>query len=181
MTIIEELAKGYMTAPAYEAPLSLLREFRQFVIDLAKVELQGVNFEYVDYQPYFRGPDLCLNDIKADFEQGNVKISAQYNESDLLGKDVNLIYRCIHERHHVKLDVDFGWEGECAIAAHIMSFTDNLFFKQLLFSEGLGQVAVRLHTGEFPDYQKVVLFDEEVIHCMEKTMKNVRNIRCQNH
>ena len=39
-------------------------------IDLAQVELQGMNFQYVDFQPYFRGPELSLEDLYADVNQG---------------------------------------------------------------------------------------------------------------
>ena len=165
---IEDIARHYIAAPAYEVPSSVVKSFRQFVIDLAQVELQGMNFQYVDFQPYFRGPELSLEDLYADVNQGNMLICNQFNESELLGPEINMIYRCIHEMHHVKLNVDFGWEGECATFAHIMSFTDNLLFKQILFSEILGQVAVRLYGGEFPEHQKVVLFEQDVLHCLRQ-------------
>jgi hypothetical protein len=45
-----------------------------------------------------------------------------------------------------------------------MSFTNNLLFKQIIFSETIGQVAVRLSQGEFPTHQKVVLFEPDVLH-----------------
>jgi hypothetical protein len=51
--------------------------------------------------------------------------------------------------HHIKLNVDFGWKGECATAFHLMSFTNNLLFKQIIFSETIGQVAVRLSQESF--------------------------------
>ncbi len=166
--IIEDIARHYMAAPAYQAPSDLLRNFRQFIIDLAQVELSGLNIQYVDFQPYFRGAELCLEDLSTDVNQGNLLISTQFNESELLGSEINMIFRCIHEMHHVKLNVDFTWQGECASARHIMSFTDNLLFQQLLFSEVLGQSAVCLYTGQFLERQKVVLFDQDVLHCLSK-------------
>jgi hypothetical protein len=159
---IQDIARHYIAAPAYEVPSSVIQGFRQFIIDLAQVELQGINFRYVDFQPYFRGPELCLDDIHADVERGKLLISTQFNESDLLGPEINMILRCIHEMHHIKLNVDFSWQGECAAARHMMSFTDNLLFQQILFSEFLGQSAVCLYRGEFPEDQKVVLFDQNV-------------------
>lgn len=165
---IEDIAKYYIAAPAYEVPSEVVRNFQQFVIDLAQVELHGMDCQFVDFQPYLKGTELCLQDIYADVNQGRLLISRQFNESDLLNPEVNLIFRCIHDLHHVKLNLDFSWQGECASARHIMSFTDNFLFQQLLFSEILGQSAVCLHKGEFPA-QKVVLFEQEVIHRLVKT------------
>lgn len=164
---IEDIARHYITSPAYEVPSSIIKNFRQFIIDLAQVELQGIDFQYVDFDPYYRGAELCLEDIYADYNQGKMMISTQFNNSELLGPDINMIFRCIHEIHHLKLNVDFGWQGECATARYIMSCTNNLLFKQILFSESIGQVSVRLDQGEFLGYQKIVLFSPEVIQKFE--------------
>jgi hypothetical protein len=71
--------------------------------------------------------------------------------------------------HHAKLKLDFGWQGECASARHIISLTDNLLFQQLLLSEILGQSAVCLYQGHFPEHQKVVLFEPEVLRALGKS------------
>ena len=168
---IEKIARHYMTAPAYEVPFSVIQNFRQFIIDLAQVELQGIDFKYVDFDPYYRGAELCLEDIYADYSQGKMMISTQFNNSALLGPDINMIFRCIHEIHHIKLNVDFGLQGESVTARHIMSFTNNLLFKQILFSESIGQVSVRLVQGEFLEHQKIVLFSPEVIQDFESSSK----------
>lgn len=159
---IEDIARHYIDSPAYEVPSSVVKSFRQFLVDLAQVEIQGIDFQFVEFEPYFRGPELCLEDIYDDYNQGKLLITRLFNTSELLGPEVNLIFRCIHEIHHIKLNVDFGWQGECATAFHLMSFTNNLLFKQIIFSETIGQVAVRLDQGEFPKHQKVVLFDPAV-------------------
>jgi hypothetical protein len=161
---IEDIARHYAASPGYDMSSSVVKNFRQFIIDLAQVELQGIDFQYVDFEPYFRGPELSLEDIHADVSQGKMLVTRLFNNSELLGSEINLIFRCIHEMHHIKLNVDFGWEGECATAFHLMSFTNNLLFKQIIFSETLGQVAVRLIQGEFPKHQKVVLFEPDVLH-----------------
>ena len=160
---IKDIAWHYITAPAYEVASSVKKNFRQFVTDLAQVELQRINLQYVDFQPYLREQELCREDIRADVNQGKLLISTQFNESELLGSEINWIFRGIHDMHHVKLNVDFSWQGECASARHILSFTDNLLFKQLLFSEILGQSAVCFYTGQFPEHQKVVLFEPDVL------------------
>lgn len=162
--IIEDIAKHYLASPAYEVPSSVKSDFRQFIVNLAQVELQGINIEYVDFQPYIRGLELCSEELYADVNQGKLLISTQFNESDLLSPEINLLFRSIHDVHHAKLKVNFSWQGECASARHIMSFTDNPLFQQLLFSEILGQSAVCLYTGKFPEHQKVVLFDPSVLH-----------------
>ena len=169
---IELIAQHYIAAPAYEVPSDLVKNFRQFVIDLAQVELQGINLQYVDFQPYLKGQELCREDMHADVNQGNLLISTQFNESNLLGSEINLIFRAIHDMHHVKLKANFSWQGECASTRHIMSFTDNFLFQQLLFSEILGQSAVCLYTGQFPEDQKVVLFDRDVLHCLSRGIGN---------
>jgi hypothetical protein len=161
---IEDIAKRYIAAPAYEVPYAVVMNFRQFILDLAQVELQGINCHYVDRQPYLRGQTLCLDDIRADVNQGHLLVSTQFNESTLLGPMVNLVFRAIHDMHHAKLNVDFSWQGECASTRHIMSLTHNFLFQQLLFSEILGQSAVCLYTGRFPDEQKIVLFEQEILH-----------------
>ena len=165
---IEQIARYYIATPAYEVPISVKIAFRQFIIELAQVELQEVKFQYVDFQPYFRGPNLCLEDIYVDFNRGQLAISAQFNQSDLLGPEVNLIYRCIHEIHHLKLRAGFDWEGEVKTAVHLMSFTRSCLFQQIIFSECIGQVAVCLHEGKFLEYQKVVLFEPEVLEQLTK-------------
>ena len=160
---IEDIARHYVASPGYDMSSSVVKSFRQFIIDLAQVELPGIDFQYVDFEPYFRGPELSLEDIHADVHQGKMLVTRLFNNSDLLGPEINLIFRCIHEMHHIKLNVDFGWKGECTTAFHLMSFTNNLLFKQIIFSETIGQVAVRLHQGEFPTHQKVVLFEPDVL------------------
>lgn len=164
---IEDIARHYLSSPTYEVPSSVVKIFRKFIIDLAQVELEGIDFKYVDFDPYYRGGELCLEDICADYNQGQMMISTQFNNSKLLGPDVNMIFRCIHEIHHIKLNVDFGLQGECATARYLMSFTNNLLFKQILFSESIGQVSVRLDQGEFLEYQKIVLFPSDVIQDFE--------------
>lgn len=165
---IEKVAQHYLTAPAYEVPYFIRRRFRQFVIDLAQVELQGLNCKYVDFQPYLRGNEVCQEEIYRDYNQGNLLVSTLFNESDLLGSEINMIFRCIHDVHHIKANVDFSWQGECASARHIISLTDNILFQQILFSEILGQSAVCLAQGHFPEHQKVVLFEEDVLQSLQK-------------
>ncbi|HAJ64305.1 MAG TPA: hypothetical protein DCP31_37940 [Cyanobacteria bacterium UBA8543] len=158
---IEDIARYYIATPAYKIPSELARNFQRFIIDLAQVELQGINCQYVDFQPYLRGQEVCLEDIRADVNRGSLLVSTQFNESNLLGRQANMIFRCIHDMHHVKLNADFSWQGECASTRHFMSLTDNFLFKQLLFSEILGQSAVYLYDGQFPEHQKVVLFEQD--------------------
>lgn len=159
----ETIAQYYLSAPAYEVPSDIAKDFQQFIIDLAQVELQDVRCHYVDFQPYLIGTELSREAMQADVNSGNLLISNQFNESELLGSEINLIFRSIHDLHHVKLDVDFSWEGECASARYIMSLTDNILFKQLLFSEILGQSSVCLSTGTFPEDQKIVLFERDIL------------------
>lgn len=162
---IEDIARYYMATSAYEIPFDQVINFQKFIIDLAQIELQGINCQYVDFQPYLRGEEVCLEDIQADVNQGNLLISTQFNESDFLDQEINMIFRCIHDMHHVKLNADFSWQGELASTRHFMSLTNNFLFKQLLFSEILGQSAVYLYSGQFPSHQKVVLFEQDVLRC----------------
>jgi hypothetical protein len=157
-----------MAAPDDEVSSERVKNFRQFIIDLAQVELQEINLQYVDFQPYLRRQALCFADMHADVNQGKLLISTQFNQSELLGSEINLIFRAIHDIHHVKLNADFNWQGECASTRYIMSLTDNILFQQLLFSEILGQSAVCLYTGQFPEHQKVVLFEREILQGLAK-------------
>ncbi|MEQ9235013.1 hypothetical protein [Coleofasciculus sp. E2-BRE-01] len=172
---LEDIARYYIDTPAYDLSPSVVKGFRQFIVDIAQVELQGIEFQYVDFFPYMKGTELSLEHIYRDYNQGKLMITTQFNNSDLLGSDINLIFRCIHEIHHIKLNVGFDLEGEFATAVHLIEKTDNLLFKQILFSESLGQIAVRLCQGKFPDDQKVVLFEPEVLHCLKKEWKSLLN------
>lgn len=160
---IGDIARHYIASPGYDVPSSVVKRFRQFILDLAQVELQGIDFQFVQFEPYFRGSELSLQDIHDDVAQGKLLVTRLFNNSELLGPEVNLIFRCIHEMHHIKLNVDFGWQGECATALHLMSFTNNHLFKQILFSESIGQVAVRIDQGDFLEEQKIVLFPPEIL------------------
>lgn len=165
---LETIAQYYLSSPAYEVPSGIASNFQQFILDLANVELQGITCQYVDFQPYFTGSELSREAMQADVSSGNLLISTLFNESELLGPEINLIFRSIHDVHHVKLNVDFSWEGECASTRHIMSLTDNILFKQILFSEILGQSAVCLSTGTFPEDQKIVLFEPEILQSLNQ-------------
>ncbi|MGB7444474.1 MAG: hypothetical protein WA919_25700 [Coleofasciculaceae cyanobacterium] len=160
---IQELAEYYVIAPNYQIPSLVVSDLRQLILELGQTELQGIEINYVDFIPYLNGSELSLEEVFADFNRGKLMITTQFNESDLFGSEVNLIFRAIHEVHHLKLNVGFDWEGEFATAVHLISLTDNLLFKQILFSETIGQVAVRMHTGRFPYPQKVVLFELQVL------------------
>ena len=160
---IREIAEYYITAPDYQIPSWVVSDLRQLIVDLAETELQRIEVKYVDFIPYLNGSKLSLEEVFADFHQGRMMITTKFNESDLFGSETNLIFRAIHEVHHLKLNVGFEWEGELACAVHLLSLTDNLLFKQILFSETVAQVAVRLHTGKFPYPQKVVLFEPRVL------------------
>jgi hypothetical protein len=54
-----------------------------------------------------------------------------------------------------------------------MSLTKNFLFQQLLFSEILGQSAVCLYTGMFPDEQKVVLFEPTILHHLMHSLEEL--------
>jgi len=172
---IEDIARYYIDTPAYDLSPSVVKGFRQLIVDLAQVELQGIEFQYVNFFPYMKGTELSLEHIYRDYDAGKLMITTQFNNSELLGPDINLLFRCIHEVHHIKLNVGFDLAGEFATAVHLIEKTDNLLFKQILFSESLGQIAVRLCQGKFPDYQKVVLFEPEVLHCLKKEGKSLLN------
>ncbi len=161
---VEETARYYLDAPEYFPSENVKRGFREFVQKLARVKTQGIRVQYVDYEPYFQSGKLCLDNVRADLAGGNLLISKLFNDSDLLGPDANLQYRAVHEIHHVELKVGFNWLGECAIADHHMSLTDNLLFRQLIFSEVVGQVAAFFYNRGFPPIepgkkQKLVLYD----------------------
>ena len=165
---IEDIARYFLATPAYEVSPDLVIKFQKFIMDIAQVELQAIDCQYVDFQPYLSGQNVCIEEIQADINRGILLISTRFNESALLGSEINLIFRAIHDIHHAKLNADFSWQGESASTRHFLSLTDNFLFKQLLFSEILGQSAVYLYNGQFPEHQKIVLFEQEVLSCLDK-------------
>ena len=67
---IDGIARHYIDSPGDKLPSSVVKRFRQFIIEIAQVELQGIDCQYVDFVPYMKGAELCLQDIHADFNQG---------------------------------------------------------------------------------------------------------------
>jgi hypothetical protein len=97
-----------------------------------------------------------LDDMKHDYLTNNtLRISTDFNDSKLFGKECNLKNRAVHDFLHIILDAKFTFEGELKVFKHTAKLMSP-DFKKVLFSEYVMQTAYTVHFGEFPE-QKIIL------------------------
>ena len=109
---------------------------------------------YVYGQPY-----SSYEEMAAKFKKTRVlEISVDYNNPIVLTPAANLLFRALHDSHHLLLDASFSWEGELTACRYFCSLTKNPIFHRILFSEIILQAAAYFVLGgQFPDEQKLVL------------------------
>ena len=116
---------------------------------------KGITFEFVDYEPYQDYGEMLYK-----FRKNNhLLVSTLHNES-IFDKETNLLFRAVHDMHHIEYRAGFDFSGELFCARYFM----NSFFRlehqleerQILFSEIALQAAFALYYGEFALEQKVV-------------------------
>ncbi|CAD5980729.1 hypothetical protein PCC9214_04696 [Planktothrix tepida] len=109
--------------------------------------------EYIAGQPYQSAAEMT-EDVRLT---GVLKISTDFNDPVVLSREDNLLYRAIHDSHHILGGWDFSWEGELAACQYFCSLTNNRLYHRILFSELILQAAAYLYLGDFPQEQKLVL------------------------
>lgn len=125
--------------------------FRNFVKKVAKLEVKqaGVEVRYVEGQPYDNADEM-REDVKLG---GMLKISTDFNTSELLPGQLNLDFRTAHDLHHCQTeDCNFELWGECcAFAKFAARANGDAALINILFSEIVAQTCYLRIFGEFPD------------------------------
>jgi hypothetical protein len=135
----------------------LVENFRLFVANVAAYEVDKakVTVSYVDYEPYANADNM-----RADIRYNKrLLISTLFNDSPLLGEDYNLKFRVAHDLHHSQTEnCNFSLFGEVCAFTKFCAYTlpHQQTFRQILFSEIVGQVCYLRRYGVFPK-QKTVL------------------------
>lgn len=168
-TLIKELGELYNNTPNQLNQLSAAQVVVIREIITAEYEKIRLNHEVV-----FESGNKDLEDfdkIKARLQKtGVLAISSDFNNSDLLGKEVNLHFRAWHDYLHITNDFPFGFEGEFnTFLRHIDGYEDVAGFVEVFFSEVVLQTAYFETYGEFYEEQKMVLpHYQYVSKCIER-------------
>lgn len=109
---------------------------------------------FVDEEPY---QDYeAMSEVMSS--TGVLYIWNGYPETPAMSAGTNLLFRAIHDYHHIQLAAPFSLEGEARTAHHIAGMTDDDLFKQVFQSEILLRSAHYIAYGVHPlDYRVVLL------------------------
>lgn len=113
-----------------------------------------VDVRFQDGNPY-ENVDQLSKDIRGN---GIMLISRDHNDSKLLGDEVNLMFRAIHDYLHYVLQAPFNAEGEIKVYKLQKKLHESEISKQILFSEVVLQACYAEYFGKFAEVQKVVLY-----------------------
>lgn len=122
----------------------IAREYR-------KLLESGLNIILCDDDPY---PDYAA--MREDYlKHHRLKVFTGGTSSPLLSDQLNVVFRAVHDAHHLQVDADFTLEGEIKVFQHVASLTHSHTLKKLFFSEIVLQAATFYATGTFPE-QRIV-------------------------
>lgn len=128
------------------------RELITFIArEYGKLLSSGLNIILCDDDPY-SGYDEMRHDMMHNWR---LKVYTGGTSSPLLSDQLNIMFRAVHDAHHIIADADFSLEGEIKAFQHIASLTHNETLKRLFFSEIILQAATFYATGSFPE-QRIV-------------------------
>lgn len=145
-----------ITSPALREPVTpqLLTDARNWLqVELGALVAQG-------YWPEFVGRDSPLPESLAGFYQNRtngqtrpVPITSQHNGPHPVWSPLeNLLFRFVHDGHHYQIGAGDAFAGELAVAHHVLTpaVRKNGALARFLASEIIGQAAVTITTGAFP-------------------------------
>ena len=119
--------------------------------------LQWLNLSYEAIAPQVRytdwdvSPDVFVSHWET---YGELLISRANSDHPFFTVADNCRFRAVHDMHHILTGCRFDWEGELATYQYAAQFAPRPIL-WILRSEILGQAAVAITTGAFPE-QKLV-------------------------
>ena len=119
--------------------------------------LQWLNLSYgaIAHQVRYTDSDVSPEEFVLHWETyGQLLISRANSDHPFFSLADNCRFRAVHDMHHILTGCRFDWEGELATYQYAAQSAPRLI-RWILRSEILGQAAVAITTGSFPE-QKLV-------------------------
>jgi hypothetical protein len=111
----------------------------------------GITVILSEDDPY-SGYDEMMEDVLL---YRRLKVYIGGTDSPILTHHQNVMFRAVHDYHHVLAGADFTIGGEIKAFQHVARLTDNQTLKRFFFSEIVLQAATFYATGSFPK-QRIV-------------------------
>lgn len=146
------LAASYISGADLKVSVHYRRDLVSLIArEYGKLLSSGLDIILCDDDPY-SGYDEMREDY---LKHHRLKIYTGGTSSPLLSDQLNIMFRAVHDAHHLHIDADFTLEGEIKAFQYVASLTHSHTLKKLLFSEIVLQAATFYTTGEFPE-QRIV-------------------------
>ena len=111
-----------------------------------------LDIQFVEHDPY-KDLEQMSGHIT---ESGCMFVSKLNNESQLLPKELNLMFRAVHDYFHYLLQQEFDFKGELNVYKATKFLHKSDIGKRILYSEIVLQAAYCTYFGEFGK-QKVII------------------------
>lgn len=146
------LAASYINDADLKVSVHDRRDLISFIArEYGKLLSSGLDIVLCDDDPY-----SGYDEMRRDYLQNHrLKVFTGGTSSPLLSDQLNIMFRAVHDAHHLQVDADFSLEGEIKAFRHVASMTHSHTLKKLFFSEIVLQAATFYTTGEFPE-QRIV-------------------------
>lgn len=152
MPTINALAHSYIQDPDLILSDHDRADLIRFVAHEYKRLIQsGLNVVLCDDDPY-----SSFGEMLADYQHNfRLRVYTGGTSSPLLSDQLNIMFRAVHDAHHLMIGADFTMEGEIQAFKHAASLVHNSTLRKLFFSEIVLQAATFYATDAFPQ-QRIV-------------------------
>lgn len=146
------LAHSYFSDPELQLSVHDGRDLVSFILrEYAALIGTGINIILCDDDPY-----SDHDAMRQDFLQNRtLKVYTGGTSSPLLSDAHNIMFRAVHDAHHIMAGADFTLEGEIKAFQYIALLVRNNALRKLFFSEIVLQAGTFYATGTFPE-QRIV-------------------------
>ena len=151
MTDVNALSHSYIKGPDLTLDDQDRADLIKFITRQYANLSQAVDIILCDDDPY-SGHD----EMRFDFIYNRrLKVYTGGTPSPLLSHNHNIMFRAVHDAHHIMAGADFSLEGEIRAFQYIALLVRNDTLRKLFFSEIVLQAATFYATGTFPE-QRIV-------------------------
>jgi hypothetical protein len=164
------VAEAYEAAPEKDPKAAAIFERlgHHILMNFPKVA-SSYNVKFVDGQPYDTAGQMAT-DMK---KTGVMKVSKDFNQSEIFGELENLYFRAVHDYYgHLQAKgfekdtskiTKFNLEGELRAYNNHAKMLRGSELLKAIYTEVLGQACYFMYYGKFPD-QKAILMDDMFDH-----------------
>lgn len=154
-SMLRMLTNEYLTCPTLTLTSADLQELKVFILQQYRELLDtGIKVVLCDDDPYSDHDEMFWDVLNNQ----QLKVFCGGTPSPILGHNLNVMFRAVHDWHHVKCGGDFTLKGEIRAFKHIAGLLQNHTLQRLMFSEIVLQAATAIKTGTFPE-QRIVSSD----------------------